>query len=153
MSAKFIYMYATKSNVLIYIVHSAILEDGRRKAYAEAIAKAKSEEEAIKASEKAREAAEAAKKLGEEVKKLEEKVARAASLAEEAQEKAAAAGSSVEGILSKAKDLNSGLSWDKFSSQVASAVQKDSEEPKVKIATIRRKAKARNLTAKKALTK
>ncbi|KAK3018623.1 hypothetical protein RJ639_003492 [Escallonia herrerae] len=132
---------------------SAIPEDGRRKALAEALAKAKAEEEAIKATEKAREAAEAAKKLEEEVKKLEQQEVRAASLAEEAQEKAAAAGAPFEGIFDKAKDLSSGLSWDKLSSQLASAVPKPSEKPKVQIATVRGQAKASSLPAKKAVVK
>ncbi|WP_411026305.1 hypothetical protein, partial [Salmonella sp. s58078] len=50
---------------------SAIPEDGRRKAYAETIAKVKAEEAAKITAEKAREAANAAKKLDEEVKNLE----------------------------------------------------------------------------------
>ncbi|XVF05457.1 hypothetical protein REPUB_Repub05bG0173800 [Reevesia pubescens] len=134
---------------------SAIPEDGRRKAYAEALAKVKAEEEAKAAAENAREAAGAAKKLEEEVKKLSEQEARAASLAEEAQEKAEAAGASVEGLLSKAKDFSSGLAWEKFSSQIATAVQKpsDEEKPKVQIATVRGQAKARILPSKKAVTK
>ncbi|XVE79535.1 hypothetical protein DITRI_Ditri14bG0066400 [Diplodiscus trichospermus] len=111
---------------------SAIPEDGRRKAYAEALAKAKAEEEATAAAEKAREAAEAAKKLEEEVKKLSQQEAKAASLAEEAQEKAEAAGASVEDLLSKAKDFGAGLSWGKFGSQITNAVQKPSEEEKPK---------------------
>ncbi|XP_057953110.1 protein PLASTID TRANSCRIPTIONALLY ACTIVE 16, chloroplastic [Malania oleifera] len=139
----------------------AIPEDGRRKAYAEALAKEKAEEEARRATEKAREAAKAAKKLEEEVKKLSEQEAQAATLAEEAQEKAAAAGASVENLLSKAKDLGSGLSWDKLSSQLATAVQKPGggggggggEKPKVQIATVRGQAKARTLPAKKAVVK
>ncbi|XP_022729262.1 protein plastid transcriptionally active 16, chloroplastic-like [Durio zibethinus] len=134
---------------------SAIPEDGRRKAYAEALAKAKAEEKAKVAAEKAREAADAAKKLEEEVKKLSEQEARAASLAEEAQEKAEAAGASVEGLLTKAKDLSAGFSWKKFSSQIATAVQKpsDEEKPKVQIATVRGQAKAKMLPSKKALVK
>ncbi|KAA8549316.1 hypothetical protein F0562_001000 [Nyssa sinensis] len=133
---------------------SAIPEDGRRKAYAEALAKAEAEEEAIKASEKAREAANAAKKLEEEVKKLEKQEAWAAGLAEEAQEKAAAAGTSVENLLNKAKGIGSGLSWGKFSSQLANiAVQSSEEKPKVQIATVRGQAKARSLLPKKAVVK
>lgn len=134
---------------------SAIPEDGRRKAYAEALAKAKAEEEATVAAEKAREAAEATKKLEEEVKKLSKQEARATSLAEEAQEKAEAAGASVEGLLSKARGFSSGLSWEKFSSQMATAVQKpsDEEKPKVQIATVRGQAKARTLPSKKAVVK
>lgn len=131
----------------------AIPEDGRRKAYAESLAKAKAEEEAKTAAEKAREAAEEAKKLEEEVKKLSEKEARAATLAEEAQEKAEAAGTSVESILSKAKVFGSGLSWEKLSSQLTTAAQKPEEKPKVQIATVRGQAKARSLPAKKAAVK
>ncbi|KAM7522153.1 hypothetical protein LguiA_012055 [Lonicera macranthoides] len=131
-----------------------IPEDGRRKAYAKAIAKAKAEEEAVKASEQAREAAVAAKKLGEEVKKLERQEARATSLAEEAQEKAAAAGTAVDSLLDKAKDMTSSLSWENFSSQLKSAVQTAPiEMPKVQVATVRGQTRARNLTAKKAVTK
>lgn len=132
---------------------SVIPEDGRRKAYAEALAKAKAEEAAIEASEKARKAAETAKKLKEEVKNLEEQESRAATLAEEAQEKAASAGTSVESLLAKTKDINLGTTWDKFSSQFASAVQKVSEDPKVQIATVRGQAKAQALSAKKAVIK
>uniref|UniRef100_A0A5B7AHP9 NAD(P)-binding domain-containing protein n=1 Tax=Davidia involucrata TaxID=16924 RepID=A0A5B7AHP9_DAVIN len=132
---------------------SAIPEDGRRKAYAEALAMAKAEEEAIKATEKAREAAEAAKDLEEEVKKLEKQEARAAGLAEEAQEKAVAAGASVENLLNKAKDIGSGLSWEKFSSQLATAVQSPGEKLKVQIATVRGQAKAQTLLPKKAIIK
>ncbi|KAF5930833.1 hypothetical protein HYC85_031706 [Camellia sinensis] len=131
----------------------AIPEDGRRKAYAEALAKAKAEEEARKATEKALEAAEASKKLEKEVKKLEQQEARATTLAEEAEAKAAAAGASVEGLLGKAKEIGSGLSWEKFSSQLKTAVQNPDEKLKVRIATIRGQAKARNLPAKKAVVK
>ncbi|PPR82577.1 hypothetical protein GOBAR_AA38138 [Gossypium barbadense] len=131
---------------------SAIPEDGRRKAYAEATARAKAEEEAVLAAEKAREAAEAAKKLEVEVKKLSEQEAKAANLAEEAQEKAQVAGASMEDLLSKAKDFRSGLSWEKFSSQIATAVQKapNEEKPKVQIATVRGQTTARNLPSQKA---
>ncbi|KAL7201641.1 hypothetical protein ACSBR1_033361 [Camellia fascicularis] len=132
---------------------SAIPEDGRRKAYIEALAKAKAEEEARKATEKALEAAEASKKLEKEVKKLEQQEARATTLAEEAEAKAAAAGASVEGLLGKAKEIGSGLSWEKFSSQLKTAVQNPDEKLKVRIATIRGQAKARNLPAKKAVVK
>lgn len=133
---------------------SAIPEDGRRKAYAETVAKAKAEQEAKIAAEKAQEAARAAKKLEEEVKKLSKQEARAASLAQDAQDKAEAAGASVEGILSKAKDIGSGLSWDKLSAQLASSVQiKPAENPKVQVATVRGQAKARTLPAFKARVK
>ncbi|PIN05289.1 putative dehydrogenase [Handroanthus impetiginosus] len=132
---------------------SAIPEDDRRKVYAEALAKAKAEEEAIKASEQAREAADAAKKLEEEVKKLEQEEARAATLAAEAQKKAEAAGASVENLLNRAKGITSGISWENLSSQLKSAVQKPDEEPKVQIATVRGRAKARSLPSLKAVVK
>ncbi|KAL6195519.1 hypothetical protein ACLB2K_031138 [Fragaria x ananassa] len=132
---------------------STIPEDGRRKAYAEAIAKARAEEEAIIAAEKAREAAEATKILQEEVKKLSEQEAQASSLAEEAQVKAEAAGASFDGLVSKAKDFGSGLSWDKFSSQLSETVAKSMEAPKVQIATIRGQAKAKTLPPQKAVAK
>ncbi|KAI4322112.1 hypothetical protein L6164_021832 [Bauhinia variegata] len=136
---------------------STIPEDGRRKAYAEVLAKAKAEEEARVAAEKAREAAEAAKKLEQEVNKLSEQEARAASLAEEAQEKAEAAGVSVESLLNRAKDLGAGLSWQKLSLQIATSIQKpdvdDDVKPKVQLATIRGQTKARSLPPKKAVVK
>jgi hypothetical protein len=130
---------------------SAIPEDGRRKAYAESRAKAKAEEEARTAAERAREAAEATKKLEKEVKKLSEQESLAASLAEEAQEKSEVAGASVETLLNKAKDFGSGLSWEKISSQVTTAVQKSAEKPIVQVATVRGQAKARSLQPKKAV--
>ncbi|XP_026663725.1 protein PLASTID TRANSCRIPTIONALLY ACTIVE 16, chloroplastic [Phoenix dactylifera] len=133
---------------------SAIPEDGRRKAYAEALAKAKAEEEAIIASEKAREAAEAAKKVEEEMKKLSEKEAQAASVAEKARERAEAAGTSLDELLSRAKGFGADFSWGKLSSQVATAVsQKTEDKPKTQIATIRGQAKARNLPPQKAVIK
>ncbi|KAI5665966.1 hypothetical protein M9H77_15819 [Catharanthus roseus] len=132
---------------------SAIPEDGRRKAYAEALAKAKAEEEALLASGRAREAAQAAKKLEEEVKRLEKQEAVASSLAEEAEEKAAAAGASLDDLLAKAKGISSGISWENLSSQLKSAVQKPAEEPKVQVATVRGQAKARSLPAQKASIK
>ncbi|GAB2274409.1 hypothetical protein Dimus_009175 [Dionaea muscipula] len=133
---------------------SAIPEDGRRKAYAEALAKTKAEEEAIKASEMAREAAEAAKELEEEVKKLSEQEALAASLAEEAKQKAEAAGISVENLLNKAKGIGSGISFEKLSSRLATAVPKPTiKAPKVQIATVRGQAKARSLPSQRAVVK
>nr|GMD20294.1 protein plastid transcriptionally active 16, chloroplastic [Ipomoea batatas] len=130
---------------------SAIPEDGRRKAYAESVAKAKAEQEATEASEKAQQAAK------EEVKKREQLETKAVNLAKEAEEKAAAAGISVDGLLDKAKGFSSGLSWQKFSSQLNSAVQErteeEEEEPKVRLATVRGQAKARNLPAQKAVVK
>ncbi|KAL4332865.1 hypothetical protein GQ457_07G034900 [Hibiscus cannabinus] len=119
---------------------SAIPEDGRRKAYAEALAKAKAEEEAEEAAEKGREA-DTAKRLEGEVKN---------------EEKAESAGASVEGLLSKAKDFSAGFSWENFSSQMATAVQKpsDQEKPdKVQVATVRGQAKARTLPSNKAVVK
>ncbi|XP_057750483.1 protein PLASTID TRANSCRIPTIONALLY ACTIVE 16, chloroplastic [Arachis stenosperma] len=134
---------------------STIPEDGRRKAYAEVLEKAKAEEEARLAAEKAQEAAEATKKLEEEVKKLSQQEARAASLAQEAQDKAVAAGASVEGLFSKAKDFGAGLSWQKFSSQISASIQNagEDEEPNIKLATVRGQAKARSLTPNKAVVK
>lgn len=132
---------------------SAIPVDGRRQAYAEALAKAKVEEEAMAATERAREAAEAAKKLEEEVKKLSEQEARAAYLAEEAREKAEAAGTSMESLMNQAKDISSGFSWETISSQIATAVPNSIEKPKVQIATVRGVAKARSLPYQKAIVK
>ncbi|XP_021720797.1 protein plastid transcriptionally active 16, chloroplastic-like isoform X1 [Chenopodium quinoa] len=133
---------------------SAIPEDNRRKEYAEAVARAKAEEEAIKAAEQAQEAAEAKKLLEEEVKKLAEQEARAASLAEEAKEKADKAGTSLDSLLNRAKDIGSGISWDQIGSQLSSAVKSSNIElPKVQVATVRGQAKAQNLPAQKAVTK
>ncbi|PKU79183.1 Protein TIC 62, chloroplastic [Dendrobium catenatum] len=134
---------------------SAIPEDGRRKAYAEALAKAKAEEEAIIASEKVLEAETATKKLEEEVKKLSKQQAQAASLAKEAQARAEAAGSTLEDLISKAKDLGEELSWKKLSSQIATAVSPNSsnEKPQAQIATIRGQAKASILSPRKAVLK
>ncbi|KAJ9172397.1 hypothetical protein P3X46_015639 [Hevea brasiliensis] len=133
---------------------SAIPEDGRRKVYAETLAKAKAEEEARVAAEKAREVGNTAKKLEEEVKKLSEKEAKAASLAEEAQEKAEAAGTSMENLLSRAKDIGAGFSWEKLSSQIATAVQTtNGEKAKAQIASVRGQAKARSLPYQKAVFK
>lgn len=124
---------------------SAIPEDGRRKAYAEALAVAKAEEEARATAERAREAADAAKKL-EEAKKLSE---------QEAQAKTDAADVSIESLLSKAKGFGSEFSWEKISSQIATSVPKPSSDKKaeVQIATVRGQAKARALPANKALVK
>ncbi|XP_050367609.1 protein PLASTID TRANSCRIPTIONALLY ACTIVE 16, chloroplastic [Argentina anserina] len=132
---------------------STIPEDGRRKAYADMIAKAKAEEATIRAAERAREAAEATKILEEEVKKLSAQEARASSLAEEAQVKAEAAGAPFQGLTSKAKYFGSGLSWDKFSSQLSDTVSKSMETPKVQIATVRGQAKAKTLPRQKAVAK
>ncbi|KAJ9146701.1 hypothetical protein P3X46_028934 [Hevea brasiliensis] len=133
---------------------SAIPEDRRRKAYAETLAKARAEEEARVAAEKARDAADAAKKLKEEVKKLSQQEAKATSLAEDAQEKAEAAGTSVENLLNRAKDIRAGFSWEKLSTQIATAVQTtNGEKPNVQIATVRGQAKARSLPVQKAVVK
>ncbi|CAJ1933172.1 unnamed protein product [Sphenostylis stenocarpa] len=134
---------------------SPIPEDGRRKVYAEMQAKAKAEEEARVAADKASEAAESAKKLEQEAKKLSQQEARAASLAQEAQEKAKVAGASVENILNKAKDFGAGFSWEKLSSQISTSIQKpdEDEDPKVQLATVRGQAKARNLAPNKAVVK
>ncbi|CAL0329156.1 unnamed protein product [Lupinus luteus] len=135
---------------------SIIPEDGRRKAYAEVLQKARAEEEARVATEKANEASEATKKLEEEVKKLTQQEALAASLAQEAQEKAEAAGASVGSLLNKAKDLGAGFSWQKLSSQIATSIQKPDDEDEisnVKLATVRGQAKARSLTPNKAVIK
>ncbi|KAL2898900.1 Protein PLASTID TRANSCRIPTIONALLY ACTIVE 16 chloroplastic [Bienertia sinuspersici] len=134
---------------------SVIPEDRRRQEYLEAIARAKAEEEAIKAAEQAREAEDAKQKLEEEVKKLAEQEARAASLAEDAKQKADKAGASLDSLLTKAKDLSSGgqLSWDKLGSQLSDAVKATNIElPKVQVATVRGQAKARNSPAQKAVT-
>ncbi|RVW56634.1 Protein plastid transcriptionally active 16, chloroplastic [Vitis vinifera] len=55
--------------------------------------------------------------------------------------------------LNKSQRLGSGLSWEKFSSQLAISVQKPTEKPKVQIATVRGQAKARSLQPKKAVVK
>ncbi|XP_009774336.1 protein PLASTID TRANSCRIPTIONALLY ACTIVE 16, chloroplastic-like [Nicotiana tabacum] len=125
---------------------STIPEDGRRKAYAEALEKSKAEEEA-------RQSAEASKRQEEEVKKLEKKQAKAANVAKEAEEKdSSAAGPSVESLLDKAKGLSTGFSFEMFSSQLKSAVEKAGEES-TQVATVRGQAKARNLPAQKAVIK
>ncbi|KAK7262498.1 hypothetical protein RJT34_30072 [Clitoria ternatea] len=138
---------------------STIPEDGRRKAYAESVEKAKAEEEARVAVEKDRETAEKSKTSEEQVKKLSQKEARAASLAQDPQEMAEAAGASVENLLNKAKDFGAGFSWEKLSSQIATSVQQkgddddEDEKPKVQLATVRGQAKARSLTPNKAVVK
>lgn len=148
-----------KISIFFYLIYkflySPIPEDGRRKAYAEMQEKAKAEEEARVAAEKANEASESAKKLEEEVKKLLQQEARAASLAQEAQEKAEAAGASVENLLNKAKDFGAGFSWEKLSSQITTSIQKpdEDEKPKVQLATVRGQAKARNLAPNKAVVR
>ncbi|KAL1552893.1 protein PLASTID TRANSCRIPTIONALLY ACTIVE 16, chloroplastic [Salvia divinorum] len=129
----------------VYELLSAIAVDGRRKAYAEALAKKEAEEEALRATEEARNRAEAVKKAKEDEEAL------AASLSE-AQKKA---GESVESFLNTAKGFSSGINWDNLSSQLKSAVQKaeEADEPKVKVATVRGQAKARTLPSLKAVVK
>lgn len=135
---------------------SLIPEDGRRKAYTEAIAKAKAEEEAVKASEKAREAA---KKLEEEAKRMSQQEAEAAAFAEDAKQKAEAAGrtSAEKTMINKPKGIGNGLSWEQLSSQIQAAIPKtpsiDQITSKVQIATVRGQAKAQNLPAQKAVVK
>ncbi|XP_047337503.1 protein PLASTID TRANSCRIPTIONALLY ACTIVE 16, chloroplastic [Impatiens glandulifera] len=122
---------------------SGIPEDGRRKAYLEALEKAKTEELERKSSE---EAVKAAKTKEKEVKRIEE----------EPEEVESNGGVSVESMLDKAKGFGSGLSWEKFSSQLtaAAAAQKQViEKSKAQIATVRGQAKARNLPSKKAVIK
>ncbi|XP_010426123.1 PREDICTED: protein plastid transcriptionally active 16, chloroplastic-like [Camelina sativa] len=87
------------------------------------------------------------------MQKLSEKEAEAASLAEDAQQKAEAVGIKVDGLFNKAKDIGSGFSWNNLGSQFATAVQNASETPKVQVATVRGQAKARNLPPKKAVVK
>ncbi|KAJ8553085.1 hypothetical protein K7X08_020478 [Anisodus acutangulus] len=127
---------------------SVIPEDGRRKAYAEALEKSKAEEEA-------RGAAEAAKRREQEAKKLEKQGAKAANIEKEVEEKASSASSpSVESLLETAKGFSTGFSFEKFSSQLKSAVEKSTgEEVDVQVATVRGWAKAKNLPAQKAVVK
>lgn len=140
---------------------SSIREDGRRKAYAEAAAKAKAEEEALLAAAKAREVEDAAKKPKEEVPKIEKQKTRAVGLSQEARQRAAEAGASLDDLFGKAKGFGSDFSWDKLSSQLAAAVAQtssatDAEEKKpnaAQVATVRGQAKARSLPAKKAVVK
>ncbi|CAI9106847.1 OLC1v1006080C1 [Oldenlandia corymbosa var. corymbosa] len=107
---------------------STIPEDGRRKAYAEALEKAKQEEEAIRATEEAREAAAALKKRESELKKTEKEESETPDLAKEAQGSAVAAGASVESLLNRAKGFSSGISWQKLSSQLKTE-KEESETP------------------------
>ncbi|WOL06942.1 protein plastid transcriptionally active 16, chloroplastic [Canna indica] len=132
----------------------AIPEDGRRRAYAEAMAKAKAEEAQL-AAEKAREAEEASKKLEGEVKKT-----RSASVGKEAWQGAEDAVASFDSLFIKAKGLSTDFSWDKLSSQLAAATALNStttasveKKTKTQIATIRGQTKARTLPPKKAVVK
>lgn len=131
-----------------HYIHSVIPEDGRRKAYAEAL-------ENLKAEEEARGVAEAAKRQEQEAKKLEKKEAKAAAnIAKEVEEKASSASvPSVESLLDKAKGLSTGFSFEKFSSQLKSAVEKANEESDAQVATVRGQAKAKKLPAQKAVVK
>ncbi|KAK1428700.1 hypothetical protein QVD17_17539 [Tagetes erecta] len=139
---------------------SAIPEDGRRKAYADAVAKAEAEE-ANKAAEKLAE---------EEVKSLD--------APEDFQELATTAQKSFTDLMDRFKTATSkiteepelesttegspdpdtapglALSWEKLSSGFASAVKNNQIElPKVQVATVRGQAKARTLTPKPAVVK
>ncbi|XP_071719980.1 protein PLASTID TRANSCRIPTIONALLY ACTIVE 16, chloroplastic [Rutidosis leptorrhynchoides] len=147
---------------------SVIPEDGRRKAYAEAIAKAKAEE-AVKAAEEAAEVAE------NSVKKLESSDATSSSLAEDVQERATTARKSITNLMDRFKTANKpieepepmaeetpdqngapglALSWQKLSSGFATAVKNNPIElPKVQIATVRGQAKARTLPPKQAVVR
>lgn len=87
------------------------------------------------------------------MQKLSEQEARASSLAKDAQQKAEAAGASMESFMNKAKGISSGLSWDKLSSQIATAVQNKAEDLNTPVATVRGQAKARNLPSQKAVVK
>ncbi|XP_060175084.1 protein PLASTID TRANSCRIPTIONALLY ACTIVE 16, chloroplastic [Lycium barbarum] len=165
---------------------SGIPEDGRRKAYAEALEKLKAEEEARRATEEAKIQEVEAKKLEKQGAKaaniakepeetassdtgagfsfekfssqlksaVEKKEAKGANIEKEAEEKtSSAAGPSVESLLNQAKGLSAGFSFEKFSSQLKSAVEKASEESDVKVATVRGQAKAKKLPAQKAVVK
>lgn len=98
-----------------WFIISAIPTDGRRQAYAEAQAKAKAEEEAIRTADKAREDAETAKKQEVEAakaKRLSEKAAQASSsssssVAEESQNQESEQIAFFNTFLNKAKDFSS----------------------------------------------
>ncbi|KAJ0501677.1 putative NAD(P)-binding domain, NAD(P)-binding domain superfamily [Helianthus annuus] len=143
---------------------SAIPEDGRRKAYAEANAKAKAEEAMI-AAEKATELAE------NEVNNLDP--------LDDLQERATTARKQFTNLVDRFKTVTNAtekpapelapkgssdqesdgapglaLSWEKLSSRLATAVKNNPIElPKVQIATVRGQAKAQSLTPKKAVVK
>lgn len=132
--------------------YSAIPEDGRRKAYQESVAKAKAEEEALIASQKARDTENAAKKLQEASKSNSRP-----GITEKEQKEV---GPDVAAVLENGlKDFTGKFSWDKLSTQLATAVAQKSEEqekeekPKAQIATIRGLAKARKLPPQKAVVK
>ncbi|XP_023007046.1 protein plastid transcriptionally active 16, chloroplastic [Cucurbita maxima] len=120
---KVVEVYSTPSapSSSVEQLFSAIPTDGRRQAYAEAQAKAKAEEEAIRTAEQAREEAEAAKKQQLEAAKAE-KTAQAAAVAEESQKQESDEVAFFNTLLNKAKD---------FSSEQSQKLKKLSEkEPK-----------------------
>ncbi|KAI4383864.1 hypothetical protein MLD38_009659 [Melastoma candidum] len=127
---------------------SAIPEDGRRKEYAELLARTKAEE-ALLAAEKAQEAATAVKKL----EKVAEQDVKTLNLNEQAKERAEAARISVEGIFDKAKGLRAGFSLEKLNFNFSNGTSEPEEKPKVQVATVRGRAKAQALPAKKAVVK
>lgn len=123
---KVVEVYSTPSALSSSVeqLFSAIPTDGRRQAYAEAQAKAKAEEEAIRTAEKAREEAEAAKKQQLEAAKAEKtaQAAAAAAVAEESQKQESDEVAFFNTLLNKAKD---------FSSEQSQKLKKLSEkEPK-----------------------
>ncbi|XP_002973541.2 protein plastid transcriptionally active 16, chloroplastic [Selaginella moellendorffii] len=100
---------------------SAIPEDGRRAALAEARAKAEAEErqrqlreqaeaEAKKALEEAKDAAALANELEEEAKELAKQEAQAVANAQKAKDKAKAAAASLEALGAKMKDIGASIS-------------------------------------------
>lgn len=88
------------------------------------------------------------------MKKLSVQEVQAANFAEEAREKAEAAGASLDELLSRAKGFGAEFAWEKLSSQISTAVsQKTDNKPKTQIASMRGQAKARNLPPQKAVMK
>lgn len=129
---------------------TAIPEDSRRKEYQEAVAKAQAKakaEEEVLASQRAREAEEAASKLKAEGKKTPSEEATASAVNE--------AQASLENLLTRAKGLSTDFSWEKFSTQLAGATARnsDEEEPKAQIATVRGQEKAKKLAPQRAVVK
>ncbi|KAG6605438.1 Protein PLASTID TRANSCRIPTIONALLY ACTIVE 16, chloroplastic, partial [Cucurbita argyrosperma subsp. sororia] len=121
---KVVEVYSTPSapSSSVEQLFSAIPTDGRRQAYAEAQAKAKAEEEAIRTAEKGREEAEAAKKQQLEAAKAEKTAQAAAAVAEESQKQESDEVAFFNTLLNKAKD---------FSSEQSQKLKKLSEkEPK-----------------------
>lgn len=127
---------------------SAIPEDGRRKAYAESLTKAKEAEEE---KENARESKAAAQKLEERIKKVVKKESLGEDISSDAVRPR------LEDLLTKAaKGLGEDFSWKKLSSQIAIAVSPNPTSdvsPQALIATIRGQAKARTLQPRKAVVK